>query len=240
MRVCRRSTGERLSDRVIRSVSSVRAGASIERMRDRSGRPRRLVGRSGPGQVLHERPAQVDMTGQRIHFLAVHQDLHAHDRRQVHRQRIDDRVDRQQLRERAARMLRRQLRTEVDERVTRVGDEQRPQLRVRGNRLQQRACRSARPALPSTAAPDRPAPRRRPPRDRHPPAGCHPPRRRTASRESAASPRRARPRHSAFAPPGPPLPAPGVVVPAFLPNQSQPITSARAAPRNIARYTPSH
>ena len=50
---------------------------------------------------------QVDVTGERVDFLAVDQDLHARDRRQVDGQRVDDRVDREQLVERPARMLRR-------------------------------------------------------------------------------------------------------------------------------------
>ena len=45
---------------------------------------------------------QVDVTCERVDFLAVDQDLHARDGRQVHGQRVDDGVDREDLVERAA------------------------------------------------------------------------------------------------------------------------------------------
>ena len=48
---------------------------------------------------------EVDVSGQRVDFLAVDEDLHARDRRQVHRQRVDDRVDGEELVERPAGVL---------------------------------------------------------------------------------------------------------------------------------------
>ena len=48
---------------------------------------------------------QVDVSGERVDFFAVDEDLHARDRRQVDRQRVDDGVDREELVERAAGML---------------------------------------------------------------------------------------------------------------------------------------
>src|SRR5215210_2452579 len=55
-----------------------------------------------PFHVLRERMPQVDMTGERVDFLAVDQDLHARDGGQVHRHRVDPGVDREDLVERTA------------------------------------------------------------------------------------------------------------------------------------------
>ena len=57
-----------------------------------------------PLQALLERMPQVDVTGQCVDLLAVDENLHPRDRRQVHGDRIDDRVDREELVERAAGM----------------------------------------------------------------------------------------------------------------------------------------
>src|SRR5690349_14977337 len=47
-----------------------------------------------PVHALRERMTQVHMTRECVHFLAVDENLHARDGRQVHRQRVDDGVDR--------------------------------------------------------------------------------------------------------------------------------------------------
>ena len=57
-------------------------------------------------QILCERLAQIDVAGERRHFLAVDQDLDRLDGREVDRQRVDNRVDREQLVQRAARVAR--------------------------------------------------------------------------------------------------------------------------------------
>src|SRR5262245_52156338 len=94
-----------------------------------------VVGRGSPGErpsmrvmydpvhALGERMPQVHMTRECVDFLAVHENLHARDRRQVHRQRVHDRVDRQDLVERAPRVLRGHVAAQVDERVAALGDE---------------------------------------------------------------------------------------------------------------------
>ena len=61
-----------------------------------------------------ERFPQVDVAGERVHFLAVHQNLHRRDIRQIHRDRVDDGVDRERFVERSAVMARRDLRAQVD------------------------------------------------------------------------------------------------------------------------------
>ena len=59
------------------------------------------------------------MAGKRIHLLAVHENLHSRDGRQVDRQCVDDRVDSEQLVERAAAVVRARFARQIDERVAR-------------------------------------------------------------------------------------------------------------------------
>src|SRR5687767_534025 len=67
---------------------------------------------------------KVDVAGQRVRFLAVDQNLHVRDRRQVDRERVDDGVDGEQLVERAAGMLGTDVAADVDERVAAFADEE--------------------------------------------------------------------------------------------------------------------
>ena len=61
--------------------------------------------------------AQIDVAGQRIDLLAVHQNLNSRDARQVDRQRIDDRKDGQRFVERSASVSRGDFTAEIDERL---------------------------------------------------------------------------------------------------------------------------
>src|SRR5215207_204811 len=96
MRVRRRSPGDRESARAMGWSRSLRSGWTDER----------AVGR--------QRPAEVDVPGQGIDFLAVDQDLDAGDRRQVDGQGVDDGVDGEQLVERPARVRAGDLARQID------------------------------------------------------------------------------------------------------------------------------
>ena len=61
-------------------------------------------------QILRERLPQIDVAGEGRHFLPVDEDLDRLDGGQVDGQRVDDRVDREQLVQRAARVGRQRLR----------------------------------------------------------------------------------------------------------------------------------
>ena len=151
--------------------------------RDDRGRPEICAGRPSiaachviallrldPGQILRERTPQIDVAGERVDFLAVDEHLHARDRRQVHGERVDDRVDGEQLVERAAGMPVVTSRAQIDERVAALGDEQRraascraeSRRRAAGRRrelrlddlarlLERRSRRTARRARPPTS-----------------------------------------------------------------------------------------
>jgi hypothetical protein len=82
-----------------------------------------------PFKALRERLPQVDVTCERVDFLAVDEDLDAQDRRQVHRQRVHDCKHRQRFEKRAARMVRAHLPRQIDERVAALGHEHQPQFR---------------------------------------------------------------------------------------------------------------
>src|SRR5215218_2312039 len=87
-----------------------------------------------PIKALGERMPQVDMTCECVDFLAAHENLHALDRRQVHGEGVDDRIDREDLVQRSAGMLRRDLRRQVDECVAAFGDEDVAQQDAGGDR----------------------------------------------------------------------------------------------------------
>jgi len=60
------------------------------------------------------------VSGKRVHFLAVDENLHGCHRRQVRRQRVHDRIDGEQLVQRAARMGAGNVAGEIDERFASV------------------------------------------------------------------------------------------------------------------------
>ena len=64
-----------------------------------------------PRHVLRQRTPEVDVARQCVHFVAVDQDLHGRDRRQVISDRVDEGVDREDFVERSARMIRGRLRS---------------------------------------------------------------------------------------------------------------------------------
>ena len=82
--------------------------------------------------------AQVDVAGERVDFLAVDEDLHALDRRQVDRDRVDDGVDGEQFVEAAAAVVGHGFLRQVDEGRAVLGDEDLPHLRAFGDRLRER------------------------------------------------------------------------------------------------------
>src|SRR6476659_5209591 len=86
-------------------------------------RPSMRVMNYNPFQALRERMPQVDVTCESVDFLAVDEDLHVGHGRQVDRECVDDGVDREDLVERSARMLRGEVAGEIDERVAAFGDE---------------------------------------------------------------------------------------------------------------------
>src|SRR3954465_4617732 len=57
-----------------------------------------------PRQIFRQRPPEIDMAGQRVHFLAVDEQLDVGDGGQVDGERVDDRIDGEQLVDGAARM----------------------------------------------------------------------------------------------------------------------------------------
>src|SRR5262245_21671213 len=77
-----------------------------------------------PLEILRQRPPQIDVTGERVDLLAVNENLHRGDRGKIRGHRVDDGVNRQQLVDRAAWMLRDDLAAEIDEGLTVVGEEQ--------------------------------------------------------------------------------------------------------------------
>src|SRR5215471_6989986 len=91
-----------------------------------------------PVHALSERMPQVHMTRECVDFLAVYQNLHARDGGQVDSQRVDDGVDREDLVKRAAAVLRGDIAAQIDEGVAAFGHENLAQLRLRGDRRNER------------------------------------------------------------------------------------------------------
>src|SRR5262249_43320643 len=85
---------------------------------------------NNPFEALGERMPQIDMTRERIDFLAVHEDLHARDGRQIHREGVDDGIDGEDFVERSSWMFRGDLAGEIHERVAALGDVDVAQLHV--------------------------------------------------------------------------------------------------------------
>ena len=91
--------------------------------------------------LLHfarERTTEVDVAGEGVELLAVDEQLDGGDRRQVGRQRVDERPDGQELVGRSAGVARDELTAQVHVRLTAAGDEERAQGRARGNRRDER------------------------------------------------------------------------------------------------------
>src|SRR3954462_3533744 len=96
-----------------------------------------LVSLLDPAQILGERLPQIDMAGERLDFLAVDEHLHGGDRGQVDGERVDDRVNSEQLVQRPAGMRADHLATEIDVGFAAVGEKHRAQCgapRYRGQR----------------------------------------------------------------------------------------------------------
>ena len=68
-----------------------------------------------PFQILLQWMAKIHVAGQRVHFLAFDEDLHARDRGKIDRQGVDDRVDREELVEGAARVPGPRVGAQVDD-----------------------------------------------------------------------------------------------------------------------------
>ena len=94
--------------------------------------------RPDPFQVLLQRMSEVDVSGQRVDLLALDEDLHARDCRQIRRQRVDDRVDREELVEGPAGVPGPGVRAQIHERVAALRQVQRPQRRPWRNRRDER------------------------------------------------------------------------------------------------------
>jgi hypothetical protein len=75
---------------------------------------------------------------ERVDFLAVDEELHGGDCRQIRRHRVDDGVHREQLVDGAARVRGGDFTAQIDERLALLGDEQRAQRRPRRHRRYQR------------------------------------------------------------------------------------------------------
>src|SRR5215210_2806992 len=75
---------------------------------------------SGPREVLLQWMPKIDMAGQRVGFFSVDQDLDARDRGQVYRDRVDDRVRREELVEGASGMFRPHVAAQVDKCLTSI------------------------------------------------------------------------------------------------------------------------
>src|SRR5690349_17834678 len=80
-----------------------------------------------PTEIFGERLPQIDVAGEGLDFLAVDEHLHAGDRGQVDGERVDDRVDREQLVQRPAGMRADDLATEIDVGVAALGEKHRAQ-----------------------------------------------------------------------------------------------------------------
>src|SRR6187402_2448631 len=104
------------------SACARKPGVMVVGRRSEGARPSLRV-MNYPFQALGERMPQIDMTCECIDFLAVHEDLHSLDRGQVHREGVDNRIDREDFVERSARVLRGDIRREIDEGVAALGDE---------------------------------------------------------------------------------------------------------------------
>ena len=79
--------------------------------------------------------AQIDVAGQRVHFLAVNQDLHSADRRQIIGQRVDNGIHGEDLVDRPSGMIARDLGRQIDVGLAALADEQLLQRRPGGNRV---------------------------------------------------------------------------------------------------------
>ena len=83
-----------------------------------------------------------------VHLAAIHQNLNGVDVGDVGGQGVDERIDREQLVERAARMFRRHLTTQVDEEAAVVGQIEGAQARASRERASATVAEPFRAAVP--------------------------------------------------------------------------------------------
>ena len=123
----------------------------------------KLLSFPDPLERLAQGISEVDVPGKRINLLAVHENLHGRDVRQVDGHRVDDGVDRQGFVERSAGVSGHDGAAEIDERVAVRGKKDRPHGRARPESPSAGLRAPARRRPRQCAAPARAAWRRRAP-----------------------------------------------------------------------------